>query len=184
LTTIESALLVLCMDDCRGESVEARSLNLLVGSPHNRWFDKAAQFVVDERGSAGFIGEHSHSDGMPTAVMIDWVAKHLVSVARPPAAPPAWRGGGDLVRSLQASVPQGSRILPGDACGAASDAETVVALEWAAPLPVLAWLGVARAEVSALAASHRLVTVQCAQMPNIPSNLSLNRKYISTQAAT
>ena len=128
--------------------------------------DKAAQFVVDDAGLAGFIGEHSHCDGMPTAAMVDWVAKHLVPlVARPAVERPTWQGGADLVRSLQASVPPDNRLIPGDLCGAVRGAgphETVVELSWSVPLSALAWLGVARAEVSALAAGHRLVTVRAA----------------------
>lgn len=162
LTTIESALLVLCLDEAVGHSVEARSMNLLVGSAHNRWFDKAAQLVLDEAGGAGFIGEHSHSDGMPTAVMIDWVAKNVLETAcGSMKLPLRWQGGADLVHALQATVPPHSRLLPGDRCGVAGGTtETVLELEWVVPLPALAWLSVARAEVAALAASHRLLVVR------------------------
>ena len=50
LTTIESSLLVLCMDDTRSASIDSRSLSLLVGNAHNRWFGESGRKSLVEAG--------------------------------------------------------------------------------------------------------------------------------------
>lgn len=105
LESIESALAVVALD-ANDDDYDAPARNthttgnkavragvasftraLLDGSPSNRWYDKAAQFVVSESGSAGFIGEHSHADGMPVAAVLSYIRVALQGAARP-----TWRG--------------------------------------------------------------------------------------------
>ena len=114
LTTIESALLVLCMDGSPPPpptaAVVSASRNLLDGNASNRWYDKAVQLVVYDDGVAGFIGEHSHCDGMPTAHVLSNRFKWAVD------APRGGRGGSDdtgaRIAALSAGVPPGNRISP------------------------------------------------------------------------
>ncbi len=66
LAAIESAILLVCLDDAPAPSADAsaRSWNLWCGGQDgsaqgkawNRWFDKH-QLIVDEAGESGFNGE-------------------------------------------------------------------------------------------------------------------------------
>lgn len=38
----------------------------------NRWFDKPLQFIINDNGTSGFIGEHSMMDGTPTHRLNDY----------------------------------------------------------------------------------------------------------------
>lgn len=75
LKDIESALLVLNMDDEAPVSRTEVARGLWHGNGRNRFFDKCVQLVVFENGKAGLLGEHSMLDGMPMARYTD----HLLS---------------------------------------------------------------------------------------------------------
>jgi hypothetical protein len=46
--------------------VEDDVVDIIVQAVSNRWFDKPLQFIVNDNGTAGFMGEHSMMDGTPT----------------------------------------------------------------------------------------------------------------------
>lgn len=68
---IESASFVVCLDAASPVTLEERSHAYWHGDGANRWFDKPLQFIVNENGTAGFMGEHSMMDGTPTHRLCD-----------------------------------------------------------------------------------------------------------------
>ncbi|BCS26492.1 carnitine O-acetyltransferase CAT2 [Aspergillus puulaauensis] len=66
LKDIESSGFVICLDDASPVTLEERAEQYWHGDGSNRWFDKPLQFIVNENGTAGFMGEHSMMDGSPT----------------------------------------------------------------------------------------------------------------------
>ncbi|KAL4968509.1 carnitine O-acetyltransferase CAT2 [Aspergillus stella-maris] len=66
LRDIESSGFVVCLDDASPITLAERAEQYWHGDGHNRWFDKPLQFIVNENGTAGFMGEHSMMDGSPT----------------------------------------------------------------------------------------------------------------------
>ena len=93
LETLQSALVVLCLDD--GENDESlvpaqpmsdRDMALLlwhgnVKHSANRWFDKSIQLVM-KQGRLGLIGEHSMADGMPAVGFCDHLVKRSAELLR------------------------------------------------------------------------------------------------------
>lgn len=73
LQEIESAGFVICLDDAKPVTLEERAHQYWHGDGSNRWFDKPLQFVVNDNGTAGFLGEHSMMDGTPTHRLSDHV---------------------------------------------------------------------------------------------------------------
>ncbi|KAI9762060.1 MAG: hypothetical protein M4579_000696 [Chaenotheca gracillima] len=73
LESIESASFVVCLDDAAPVTLEERAHQYWHGDGANRWFDKPLQFVVNENGTSGFLGEHSMMDGTPTHRLNDFV---------------------------------------------------------------------------------------------------------------
>ncbi|OJJ47147.1 hypothetical protein ASPZODRAFT_151694 [Penicilliopsis zonata CBS 506.65] len=73
LRDIESAAFVVCLDDAAPVTLEERAHQYWHGDGCNRWFDKPLQFIVNNNGSAGFMGEHSMMDGTPTHRLNDYV---------------------------------------------------------------------------------------------------------------
>jgi carnitine O-acetyltransferase len=73
LRAIESAGFVVCLDDAKPVTLEERSHQYWHGDGSNRWFDKPLQFIVNDNGTAGFMGEHSMMDGTPTHRLNDHV---------------------------------------------------------------------------------------------------------------
>jgi carnitine O-acetyltransferase len=106
LQTIESSLCVVCFDDHHPDTLDARSRNLLDGHTSNRWFDKTAQFVIADNGVAGFIGEHSYCDGMPTAVAMAWMT------ARIQQQPGIDATENEYMQKAEKGIPAGNRIVP------------------------------------------------------------------------
>jgi carnitine O-acetyltransferase len=72
LKTIESASFVVCLDDAAPVTLEERAHQYWHGDGSNRWFDKPLQFIVNENGTSGFMGEHSMMDGTPTHRLNDY----------------------------------------------------------------------------------------------------------------
>ena len=66
LQVVESASFVVCLDDSSPVTLEERAHQYWHGDCRNRWYDKPLQFIVNENGTAGFMGEHSMMDGTPT----------------------------------------------------------------------------------------------------------------------
>ncbi|KAL2872759.1 carnitine O-acetyltransferase CAT2 [Aspergillus lucknowensis] len=66
LEAIESSGFLVALDDASPVTLEERANQYWHGDGHNRWFDKPLQFIINENGTAGFMGEHSMMDGSPT----------------------------------------------------------------------------------------------------------------------
>ncbi|EQK98260.1 carnitine acetyl transferase [Ophiocordyceps sinensis CO18] len=73
LEAIESASFVVCLDDAAPVTLEERAHQYWHGDGANRWFDKPLQFIVNDNGTSGFMGEHSMMDGTPTHRLNDYV---------------------------------------------------------------------------------------------------------------
>ncbi|KAL1303865.1 hypothetical protein AAFC00_000320 [Neodothiora populina] len=73
LETIESASFVVCLDDAKPVTLEERAHQYWHGDGSNRFFDKPLQFIVNDNGTSGFMGEHSMMDGTPTHRLNDYV---------------------------------------------------------------------------------------------------------------
>ena len=73
LETIQAASFVICLDDASPITLEERAHQYWHGDGQNRWFDKPLQFIVNENGTSGFIGEHSMMDGTTTHRLNDYV---------------------------------------------------------------------------------------------------------------
>lgn len=73
LKTIESASFVVCLDDASPVTLEERAHQYWHGDGCNRWFDKPLQFIINDNGTSGFMGEHSMMDGTPTHRLNDYV---------------------------------------------------------------------------------------------------------------
>ena len=63
----------MCLDDTSPANTYELSRACWHGDGKNRWYDKHLEFIVFANGEAGFIGEHSAMDGMPTATMTNWL---------------------------------------------------------------------------------------------------------------
>ena len=72
LETIQACSFLVCLDDATPVTLEERAHQYWHGDGSNRWFDKPLQFVVNENGTSGFMGEHSMMDGTPTHRLNDY----------------------------------------------------------------------------------------------------------------
>lgn len=70
---IESASFVVCLDDASPVTLVERAHQYWHGDGQNRWYDKPLQFIVNDNGTSGFMGEHSMMDGTPTHRLNDYV---------------------------------------------------------------------------------------------------------------
>jgi carnitine O-acetyltransferase len=73
LKEIDAASFVVCLDDAAPVTLEERAHQYWHGDGKNRWFDKPLQFIVNDNGTSGFMGEHSMMDGTPTHRLNDYV---------------------------------------------------------------------------------------------------------------
>ncbi|KAJ6462051.1 acyltransferase ChoActase/COT/CPT [Mycena vitilis] len=76
LEAIESAMIVVCLDDSKPVTREEISNACWVGDGRNRFYDKH-QLIVFDNGRSGFLGEHSCMDGTPTLRMNEFVLATL-----------------------------------------------------------------------------------------------------------
>ena len=72
LETIQSSSFLVCLDDASPVTLEERAHQYWHGDGSNRWFDKPLQFIVNDNGTSGFMGEHSMMDGTPTHRLNDY----------------------------------------------------------------------------------------------------------------
>ena len=72
LKDIESSSFVVCLDDSSPITLEERAHAYWHGDGCNRWFDKPCQFIINDNGTSGFMGEHSMMDGTPTQRLNDY----------------------------------------------------------------------------------------------------------------
>ena len=77
LKEIESASFVVCLDDAAPVTLEERAHQYWHGDGCNRFNDKPLQFIVNDNGTSGFLGEHSMMDGTPTHRLNDY-ANYLI----------------------------------------------------------------------------------------------------------
>ena len=73
LKTVDAASFVVCLDDASPVTFEERAHQYWHGDGANRWYDKPLQFIVNDNGTSGFMGEHSMMDGTPTHRLNDYV---------------------------------------------------------------------------------------------------------------
>ncbi|KAG5984025.1 hypothetical protein E4U55_006321 [Claviceps digitariae] len=73
LRAIDSASFIVCLDDASPITLEERAHQYWHGDGANRWYDKPLQFIVNDNGTSGFMGEHSMMDGTPTHRLNDYV---------------------------------------------------------------------------------------------------------------
>ncbi|CCM04923.1 uncharacterized protein FIBRA_07120 [Fibroporia radiculosa] len=78
LETIESAMMVVCLDDSAPVTREDASWACWVGDGRNRFYDKH-QLIVFENGKSGFLGEHSCMDGTPTLRLNEFMLAALAA---------------------------------------------------------------------------------------------------------
>src|SRR2546423_3363729 len=79
LRAIESASFIVCLDNATPVTLEERARQYWHGDGNNRWYDKPLQFIVNDNGTAGFMGEHSMMDGTPTHRLCDTVNAYIVN---------------------------------------------------------------------------------------------------------
>ncbi|KAF2837378.1 acyltransferase ChoActase/COT/CPT [Patellaria atrata CBS 101060] len=72
LEAIEASSFVVCLDDASPVTLEERARQYWHGDGSNRWFDKPLQFIINNNGTSGFMGEHSMMDGTPTHRLNDY----------------------------------------------------------------------------------------------------------------
>ncbi|KAF2034239.1 acyltransferase ChoActase/COT/CPT [Setomelanomma holmii] len=80
---IESASFIVCLDDASPVTLEERAHQYWHGDGANRWFDKPLQFIVNENGTSGFMGEHGMMDGTPTHRLNDYANQQIFTNALP-----------------------------------------------------------------------------------------------------
>lgn len=73
IEAIESASFLVCLDEASPVTLEERAHQYWHGDGQNRWYDKPLQFIVNDNGTSGFLGEHSMMDGTPTHRLNDYV---------------------------------------------------------------------------------------------------------------
>ncbi|KAA1479501.1 acyltransferase ChoActase/COT/CPT [Dentipellis sp. KUC8613] len=76
LERIESAMIIVALDDTKPITREQIGWECWVGNGRNRWYDKH-QLIVFDNGRSGFLGEHSCMDGTPTLRMNEFVLAAL-----------------------------------------------------------------------------------------------------------
>jgi carnitine O-acetyltransferase len=79
LEAIESSSFVVCLDNTTPVTLEERARQYWHGDGCNRWYDKPSQFIINDNGTAGFMGEHSMMDGTPTHRLCDTVNALIVN---------------------------------------------------------------------------------------------------------
>ncbi|EIN12792.1 acyltransferase ChoActase/COT/CPT [Punctularia strigosozonata HHB-11173 SS5] len=78
LERVESAMVIVCLDDTAPVTREDASWACWVGDGRNRFYDKH-QLIVFENGKSGFLGEHSCMDGTPTLRMNEFMLASLAA---------------------------------------------------------------------------------------------------------
>lgn len=73
LEAIQAASFTVCLDDAAPITLEERAHQYWHGDGQNRFFDKPLQFIINDNGTSGFIGEHSMMDGTPTHRLNDYI---------------------------------------------------------------------------------------------------------------
>jgi carnitine O-acetyltransferase len=80
---IEAASFIVCLDDASPVTLEERAHQYWHGDGANRWYDKPLQFIINDNGTSGFMGEHSMMDGTPTHRLNDYANQQIFTNALP-----------------------------------------------------------------------------------------------------
>jgi carnitine O-acetyltransferase len=78
LERIQSAIIVVCLDDLAPVTREEAAWQLWYGDGKNRFYDKQ-QLIVFSNGKSGYMGEHSTMDGTPTLRLNDFCISALAA---------------------------------------------------------------------------------------------------------
>lgn len=70
---VEAASFVVCLDDASPVTLKERAHQYWHGDGENRWYDKPCQFIINDNGTSGFMGEHSMMDGTSTHRLNEYV---------------------------------------------------------------------------------------------------------------
>jgi carnitine O-acetyltransferase len=73
LKEIEAASFVVCLDDAAPVTLKERAHQYWHGDGANRWYDKPLQFIINDNGTSGFLGEHSMMDATSTHRLNNYV---------------------------------------------------------------------------------------------------------------
>ncbi|KAL8859267.1 MAG: hypothetical protein Q9178_004205 [Gyalolechia marmorata] len=73
IEAIQASSFIVCLDDASPVTLEERAHQYWHGDGQNRWYDKPLEFIINENGTSGFIGEHSMMDGTPTHRLNDYI---------------------------------------------------------------------------------------------------------------
>lgn len=152
LERIESAIIIVPLDDTTPVTREDISWKCWVGDGRNRFYDKH-QLIVFENGKAGFLGEHSCMDGTPTLRMSEFILSSLAA-GRVDHGPPSVRGDLPPPRELAFALDGATRAAIG-AAEAHFDA-----LVGAHDMAVLHYEGYGKHQLK----SHRVSPDACAQL--------------------
>jgi len=76
LEAVQSAILVVCLDDQEPTTREEVGRALWHGDSRDRWYDKTVEIVVFGNGKAGLMGEHSQFDGQVSVGLADFCLQH------------------------------------------------------------------------------------------------------------
>lgn len=79
IETIQASAFLVCLDDASPITLEERAHQYWHGDGSNRWFDKPLEFIVNDNGTSGFLGEHSMMDGTPTHRLNDYANMMIFS---------------------------------------------------------------------------------------------------------
>lgn len=76
---IQASAFLVCLDDASPITLEERADQYWHGDGANRWFDKPLEFIINDNGTSGFLGEHSMMDGTPTHRLNDYANMMIFS---------------------------------------------------------------------------------------------------------
>ncbi|MCJ1357568.1 MAG: Carnitine O-acetyltransferase mitochondrial [Icmadophila ericetorum] len=119
---IEASSFLVCLDDASPITLEERAHQYWHGDGQNRWFDKPLQFIVNDNGTSGFMGEHSMMDGTPTHRLNDY-ANMLIFANKLDFSDPTIRSGLPEPQPIKFHV---NNAVKSEIQRAVSDFETVL----------------------------------------------------------
>jgi len=79
IEAIQASAFLVCLDDASPITLEERAHQHWHGDGANRWFDKPLEFIINDNGTSGFLGEHSMMDGTPTHRLNDYANMMIFS---------------------------------------------------------------------------------------------------------
>jgi hypothetical protein len=83
LQTIETAVLVINLDDGTPDTLTEHITQTMLNDGVNRWFDKPMQFVVTANGRSSVILEHSRIDGVTALSLLYLLHDHIQAYKTP-----------------------------------------------------------------------------------------------------